>query len=229
MGLTKAYIELVETSGPNPPSTTARGTRIEFQFNPKEIKVSKSALWKSSGSNVNAETSAPEYKGPAPTRMTLEMFLDASHQENGDVSVQVQKLFDACAPTASSKTRDMPLPAFAIFGWDRVYFRGFIESVTATYTLFRETGKPVRASCTIELTETPPGQARQNPTSGGRGAQGRVQLVAGDSLAAIAYREYGDAALWRAIADVNSIDDPLRVRSGTNLLIPAAVDAAGYR
>lgn len=229
MGLTKAYIELVETSGPNPPSTTARGTRIDFQYNPDKITIDKSAYWKPSESNVNGEASAPEYKGPAPTKIKLEMFLDASDKENGDVSVQVQKLFDACAPTASSKTRDMPLPAFAIFGWDRVYFRGFIEKVSATYTMFRETGKPVRATCTIDLTETPPSAARQNPTSGGRGAQAWVQLIAGDSLATVAFREYGDATMWRAIADANFIDDPLRVRPGTELLIPAAVDAVESR
>lgn len=229
MGLTKAYLELVESSGPNPPSISARGTRIDFQFNPMEIKVTRSALWRSSESNVNGETSAPEYKGPAPTELSLEMFLDASDKEDGDVSERVQKLLDACAPTPSSKTRDLPLPAYAIFGWDRVYFRGFIKSVSATYTMFRETGKPVRATCNIDLTETPPGQARQNPTSGGRGAQGQVRLVAGDTLAAVAFREYGDAALWRAIATANDIDDPLRVRPGMELVIPAAVEAAGYR
>jgi nucleoid-associated protein YgaU len=95
--------------------------------------------------------------------------------------------------------------------------------------MFRESGKPVRANCTIDLTETPPQAAAQNPTSGGRGAQSWVQMVAGDTLAGIAFREYGDATLWRAIADANVIDDPLRVRPGTQLLIPPAVEAAAAR
>jgi nucleoid-associated protein YgaU len=54
-------------------------------------------------------------------------------------------------------------------------------------------------------------------------------MVAGDTLAAVAFREYGDATLWRAIADANLIDDPLRVRPGTELLIPPAVEAAAAR
>lgn len=229
MGLTKAYIELVETSGPNPPSLSATGTKIEFQFNPEKIQINRSARWLKSEANAEGESSALEYKGPQPTKMKLEMFIDASDKKDGDISPQVEKLLEACAPTRSSKSRDLPLPCYAIFGWDKVYFRGFIESVDVTYTMFRESGKPVRANCTIDLTETPPQAPAQNPTSGGRGAQSWVQMVAGDTLAGIAFREYGDATLWRAIADANVIDDPLRVRPGTQLLIPPAVEAAAAR
>jgi nucleoid-associated protein YgaU len=92
--------------------------------------------------------------------------------------------------------------------------------------MFRESGQPIRAVCTIELTETPPGGKKQNPTSGSRGAQAIVQLVDGDSLAAIAYREYGDATKWRAIAEANSIDDPLRIRPGTKLLVPSKTEVS---
>jgi nucleoid-associated protein YgaU len=49
-------------------------------------------------------------------------------------------------------------------------------------------------------------------------------MVAGDSLASVAYAEYGDPAEWRRLADYNGIDDPLRVRAGTVLLLPAAAD-----
>jgi nucleoid-associated protein YgaU len=45
-------------------------------------------------------------------------------------------------------------------------------------------------------------------------------VVAGDSLASIAYAEYGDAGSWRRLAEANDIDDPLRVRDGAVLHIP---------
>jgi nucleoid-associated protein YgaU len=51
-------------------------------------------------------------------------------------------------------------------------------------------------------------------------------MIEGDSLQSIAYRELGKAAYWRAIADLNGIDDPLRVTAGTVLLIPSVADAA---
>lgn len=220
MGLAKAYLELVETTGPNPPSS-ASGTKIEFQFNPSQIKLSRSAFWRPVRTNVRGAPTSHEYKGPKPTSLSLEMFLDASYEENGDVSGQVDDLLEACAPTERSAGAGTPLPKFAIFGWDRVYFRGFIEKVDVTYTMFRETGKPVRATCSIQLTETPPGRRGQNPSSKAAGAQGAVQLVDGDTLAGLAYREYGDPSLWRLIAEANFIDDPIRVRPGMRLVIPS--------
>jgi nucleoid-associated protein YgaU len=44
--------------------------------------------------------------------------------------------------------------------------------------------------------------------------------VAGDSLALLAWREYGDATAWRAIAEANGIDDPMALVPGTELVVP---------
>jgi hypothetical protein len=74
--------------------------------------------------------------------------------------------------------------------------------------------------CTVTLDELagePPGQ---NPTSGGLVPRRLHVVVDGDTLAGVAYREYGDAALWRAVAQVNRLDDPSRLRPGTHLLLP---------
>ena len=46
-------------------------------------------------------------------------------------------------------------------------------------------------------------------------------LVEGDTLAGIAYREYGDPSLWRAVAAANGIDDPMHLRPGSSVLLPA--------
>jgi nucleoid-associated protein YgaU len=54
-------------------------------------------------------------------------------------------------------------------------------------------------------------------------------VVAGDSLASIAYDEYEDARLWRALAEANHLDDPMRLPPGTELLVPPPAEAAGYR
>jgi nucleoid-associated protein YgaU len=43
----------------------------------------------------------------------------------------------------------------------------------------------------------------------------------GDSLAGLAFKEYGDPGLWRVIAEVNRIDDPMRMHAGARLLLPS--------
>ena len=45
-------------------------------------------------------------------------------------------------------------------------------------------------------------------------------LVAGDTLHSLAFRAYGNAELWRKIAAANEIDDPMRLRPGTRVLVP---------
>jgi nucleoid-associated protein YgaU len=224
----KAYLELIERSGSGPGSSAAGGgTKIEFQFNPKEFQLQKKASWKSSTTKGNKKAPPPEYTGPEAGSMSLEMFLDASDKKGGDVSTDVQKLFEACAPTAASNAKDKPLPPLVQFGWDKVYFNGYMESVSAKYTVFRSDGKPIRALCTIALKELPKEEPKQNPTSGTLDVQRSVVLVEGDSLASIAQREYGDPNGWRTIALANGVDDPLRVRISSRLLIPLNFDPAG--
>jgi nucleoid-associated protein YgaU len=62
---------------------------------------------------------------------------------------------------------------------------------------------------------------RQNPTSGRDTVRRAHTLVEGDSLASVAYAEYGDPAAWRAVARFNGVDDPMRCAPGTRLLLPS--------
>lgn len=62
---------------------------------------------------------------------------------------------------------------------------------------------------------------RQNPTSGSYEVRRSHRTIAGDSLASVAFAEYGDPAAWRALAAFNGIDDPLRMPTGTLLLLPS--------
>jgi nucleoid-associated protein YgaU len=68
---------------------------------------------------------------------------------------------------------------------------------------------------------------RQNPTSGGRTGLESHILTEGDTLHSVAWARFGDPSYWRAIAEFNGIDDPLRLTPGTRLLIPPRRAAAG--
>jgi nucleoid-associated protein YgaU len=94
--------------------------------------------------------------------------------------------------------------------------------VDATYSLFGTTGVPIRATCQVRLHEIPTKTKGQNPTSGALTARSVHRVVAGDSLQSLAWREYGNAAAWRAIAEANGIDDPTRLATGVVLVLPAA-------
>lgn len=210
----KATLTLIE-----PTRTGAVLDRIDFPFNPKEWAITHSAEWKAETTKKN--TPPPEFKGPKPASATVEMFLDESEKPGGDISKTVEKLKALVAPESTTVTRNAPSPPHVLFGWGKaITFKGYVESVAVKYTMFRGQGTPIRGTCTLTLKEFPAPASGQNPTSGGTGGHRTHRMRAGDSLASVAYREYGDPTAWRHLAEANGIDDPLRVRPGTVVSVP---------
>jgi nucleoid-associated protein YgaU len=195
---------------------------IVFQFNPKELSLSKNAKWKRDEQRNAKKSAPPEFKGSDPAKLTLEMFLDATDTMDDSVVKKVEQLFSCCVATEESRQSGKGSPPWVIFKWGGMTgFNSYVASVTAKYTLFTPAGTPVRALCTVNLEEVAGEQSGQNPTSGALAARTGHVVVAGDTLQSVAYRAYGNAALWREIAEANGIDDPMRIRPGTRLLLPA--------
>jgi nucleoid-associated protein YgaU len=221
--LTKACLELHEPSkdGSLDNAGPLMGS-IEFQFNPKELSMGKTASWTRETAKANQKAGPPQYKGPMPSKLTLEMFLDASEKQDHAVVQLVEKLFACCVPTDASLKQNKGSPPWIIFRWGELKgFVSYLSSVQVKYTLFTSAGIPVRATCTVTLEEIAGPPPKQNPTSGGLVPRRVHVLIEGDTLAGIAYNEYGDASLWRAVAAANRIDNPMRLRPGTSVLLPA--------
>ena len=195
---------------------------IKFQFNPKEFSIQKSAKWQRTPARDSSTAGPVEFNGSDPCKLTLEIFFDATDKMDSSVVTRVDQLFACCVPTDASLGRKKSSPPLVILNWGKVTsFAAFVTSVQAKYTLFTPGGTPVRATCNVALEEMPGNPPKQNPTSGALAARAHHTMVAGDTLASIAYREYQDPALWRPLAAFNNIDDPIRIRPGASLLIPA--------
>jgi nucleoid-associated protein YgaU len=198
---------------------------IKFKFNPKDYSMSLQSGWNFKPQKKSAEP--PEFTGNQMRSLDVEVFLDASDEDNGTVAGAVESLFSTVRPTEKSISAGTPFPPIVVFSWgDSRAFVGVVKSVSATLTLFRPSGLPVRATCKLSLQEFAPSPAGQNPTSGALRSSRAHCVTLGDSLASIANAEYGDPNMWRAIAAVNEIEDPFNIRIGTELLIPAPADAA---
>jgi hypothetical protein len=199
----------------------AKGS-IAFQFNPKELSIQKSAKWERKPIKGSKTAGPPEFTGADPCKLSVEVFFDATSKDSGGVVPAVEQLFACCVPTTENVGKKKPMPNLVIFHWGRTTsFPGFITQVSAKYTLFSADGTPIRAVCSVSIEEMPPGAPKQNPTSGALAVRRSHVVIAGDSLASVAYAEYGDASMWRLLANFNDIDDPLRVPQGTTLLLPA--------
>jgi len=219
--LEQARLEVYEP-GDKPGQKGAFRQKIEFQFNPKDLTITKGVKWNAKDQKTAGSAPPTSFTSPEAQKMTLEMFFDATRVPGGNVVARVDDLFATLVPTPASQGKT-PSPPFVKFFWGPLTgFLGYVKSVAAKYTLFGKDGRPLRAVCTVTLEELPSELGKQNPTSGGIQPR-RVFLVReGDSLPVIAYREYGDAGLWRPLAQVNGIDDPMRLRPGRTLYLPTA-------
>lgn len=218
--LEKAVLKLYD---PAPDGNGTGGERgsIAFQFNPKEVTIQKSAKWERKPAKGAKKAGPPDFLGAEPCKLTLELFFDASGKQDGSVVDAVEQLFGCTVPTEQSVGQQEPSPPLVVLHWGPIAsFPAFVTSVSVKYTLFTSDGLPIRASCSVSLEEMPSEASRQNPTSGSDSVRRSRVLVEGDSLASVAYAEYGDPGAWRAVARFNGIDDPLRCGAGTRIVLP---------
>lgn len=209
---------------------TKDGQQLKCRFNPKEITVAKSSEWHATPAKGAKKAPTPEFVGANQRTLQMELFFDGWDSGAGDVTSDIEKLFTWTCPTDKSRRTPKPQPPIVVLHWGSVhYFEVYLKSVSAKYTMFSPHGAPIRATVTVACEETPMSASGQNPTSGGVAGRRSHLLTAGESLASVAFAEYRSAALWRALADVNGIDDPTRVKPGTTLMIPplSAMQALG--
>jgi nucleoid-associated protein YgaU len=207
------------------------GQQIKCWFNPGQYSIAKQNKWDVK-EVVGKGLPKPQFGGGEPRKLSLDLLFDASDLgPDGDVLGPTQALFkmmEVNPSLAGGGKKNTGRPPTVTFTWGQVLtFKAVPDSLSVQYTLFHPDGRPIRAAVKLSLIQvsraedgsSAAGEQKQNPTT--RGDILRSHVVRdGDSLASIAHEAYGDPTGWRAIAEANGIDDPLRLRRGTTLTIP---------
>lgn len=215
----------------------ADGSRkLYFQFNPETIKIEHTSPGSPTDGNekqqgVNADgkattiyTSAEdEIRRAGTTTVSIDniVFDGAYVQEKCDQLLYWTYAATNAVGRKDTKKKQVPLVTFM---WGSVVIHGTMNRVSVTYTRFSGKGVPTRATVGLSIyqrnvpsTKTVP----TNPTSGGLPGRRTHVLVSGECLPAVATASYGGPGDWRPLAQANRIEDPLRVRPGTILYLPA--------
>ena len=103
--LTHAALEVYEATpvGRRQQARAPPIDRIPFQFNPKELSISKSAKWeRKQRARSPRRPGRRSSTGADPCKLTLEMFFDATDTMDGKVVSRVEQLFPCCVPTDDS-------------------------------------------------------------------------------------------------------------------------------
>ena len=226
LGLTKpTKAKLTVKSGePESPDNT---DPLPCMFNPTEYSLSRTTSVQRNESPQQAG-GTPHYSGSGPLSLTMQLFFDDFASMEGDVTPAITRLLSWTVP--KDPTQPNARPPKIGFDWGNPQLQGFwgyITSLKINYTVFRMNGIPVQAKVdlTIEevMPEDPPGT---NPTSHSINSRRVRTVIEGETLQGLAYRELGKPTYWRAIAELNGIDDPMTLQPGSALLMPTKADAA---
>lgn len=200
------------------PDTGATGTPIEFHFNPEKLTLEhESELGERS--SVKAELT----KIMPPSLSMPDLIFDGT----GTLAC-CEQLLEWSNPML--KGEEYYLPPL-IFEWGKFTATGSVPvtltKVKIDYGRFDQEGRPTRAAASLTLRRNDPGTpGQQNPTSGGLPGRSGHVMVNGETMPGIALGAYGNPARWRAVAAANQVDDPLRVRPGSVLYLPARAELA---
>lgn len=211
MALEKAYITNLET-----------GEQVDCLFNPTEYTFAKSNQWEAP-KVLGADVPLPKFVGGGAITLKMSLFFD-TYEAGTDVRQHTDRLLKLMSvdPRLQNQKNKKGRPPRVMFSWGMMWsFKAIITEMSQRFTLFLEDGTPVRATVDVTFQQveqegTYPGQ---NPTTAGQPGQ-RTRIVhPGDRLDWIAYQEYGDATLWRLIAEANHLDDPTQLAPGQRLVI----------
>lgn len=220
--------------------------KIKVPFNPSTIKTSCSVTWTTInfGATVQQQAYAIQYTGNSSTPATLSFDLSLDTHEGapqtgsgvdwgGMISLPNPTMMHILTPAsgvsvlplvseiASLQTIDSDLhrPPLCQAWWGQVLLvEGPLTALSQSFTRFMADGTPVRADLSLTFTDA-------SMTATGELCSADVEksytVRLGDTLQAIAARQYGDVTRWRVIAEANAIDDPRDLTPGSVLTIPA--------
>jgi nucleoid-associated protein YgaU len=209
------------------------GDVIDCWFNPKEYTIAKANQWEVKPVTGVALPTA-QYGGGQPRKLSLQLLFDSTDSKLNvsDVTAKLFKMMEAQSSLGSSKGKNSGRPPMVTFIWgSTVTFKAVADNLSVQYTLFRADGTPVRAQAQLSLIQADKAMDKSsgkgtskthNPTTRAQPGIGSHTVRDGDSLASIAFAHYRDPTRWRAIAEANGIDDPLRLKRGTVLSIPSS-------
>jgi hypothetical protein len=203
---------------------------VSVMFNPNSYSIGKSVSWSpphlpfGRGGETDRSVNAPTlvFGGGGSRTLGLELFFDVTEPVDGLVITDVRRKTNAIVQLTRIEPKLGRPPACQVYWGDAPAnsdfpFTGVITSLSQQFTLFRPTGEPVRANLSVSFLEFLDPEKDQRLTD----PELTTYVVRrGDTLPAIAAGMYGDAALWRVIAQANGIVDPRRLAIGATLTIP---------
>ncbi|THF73419.1 LysM peptidoglycan-binding domain-containing protein [Cohnella fermenti] len=188
--------------------------RVDVLFNPSEYSLDSANQysWKTI---PGLSMPIPHFVSGEASTLTMDLFFD-SYEAQTDVRKHTMKIVGLL-----DVDKDLHAPPLCKFVWGSLQFKGIVEKVVQKYTMFLDSGLPVRATLTVTFREVQSvkEQYKNIPRQSADRTKQRT-IKQGDQLWQIAAEEYEDPGLWREIARANGISNPKKLEPGSVIKIP---------
>jgi hypothetical protein len=218
MGLIKATIEVLDDD-----AIGQNGLMrfMDVQFNPGEYSLNKSAQIAEIGI-YGIDSPVLQFIRGQNEKLNLDLFFDTTEFGLDENARDVRDLTGPFYQLVKIQPKTHAPPRIRFTWGQGLSFKAIVESVQQKFDLFSPNGVPLRAMLTMSLREYKTLEEQLAELKLESTDHTKTYVTEnGDTLSRIAAREYGDSALWRAIADENpDLPSVRRLRPGTLLLIP---------
>ncbi|WGV27999.1 CIS tube protein [Halotia branconii] len=206
MALEKAYI--------TPINGSRKGENIAVLFNPTEYSTEVSNQFQRTAI-PGTSTPVTQFVSGNTETLTMDLFFD-SYERREDVRIYTNNI-----TTLLDIDPVLHAPPVCEFHWASLNFKATIEQVTHKFTLFLESGYPVRATLSVTFKEYRTlSEQIQDIRKESSDRTKRITVKQSDYLWHIANQEYENSGLWRPIARANKISNPRILAVGRELVIP---------
>jgi hypothetical protein len=190
-------------------------SEIPLRFNPTEYQLQKANNF-AEIAIPGLETPPIQYVRGSSEKLSLELLVDTS-----DTLQDVRVKYVNALRGLLNVNSELHAPPIVAFTWDKEIFKGVLESMNVTYTMFTPLGVPLRAKLSTTLREYRPVTVQYKDRPRNSPDVEKIFVVRrGDSLWSIAGQVYRDPSRWREIALRNDIKDPRAIEPGAELLVP---------
>ncbi len=187
---------------------------VNFMFNPFEYTLTKRNTWQDkpvTGQNlpyVNFQQG-----GAITLKLTMHFDSQAVGKDVRNFTDKLWKMVLINEATVDAKTGKGQPPA-VVFDWGKLHFKAIITNLSQHFTLFTETGIPLRCSVDVDLQQyMDEAGATGTAQAGTVTTSAPVTAVQGQRLDNMT----SDPNDQRRVAENNNIDNPLNVPRGTQL------------
>lgn len=191
---------------------------FEVQFNPSEYDLSYEIEWENQ--QADNQTDAEQvFKRIKPSDLSFSFMIDGTGASGKKpvVKDEIASLFEYAYRYNGEKHK----PNYLKVVWGKLEFRGVLQRINISYTLFLPNGEPLRAKADITLASHKDAElqlAENKPASPDLTHLRKVKD--GDTLPMLCHKIYGDSKYYTEVARYNSLANFRKLATGTRIYFP---------